>query len=66
MELTGTQKTLLKVLKNYKVPTDEVVPMMVFLKDDEAGMKELTEYLTSSRRTPEELMDKSFDIIEKQ
>ena len=65
MALTKTQKSLLDGLKAFGVHQEQIVPMMVFLKDDEDGMWELMDYMANELPTAHEIIKKSIEIVKK-
>lgn len=66
MALSKTQKTLLDGLIAFGVHKDQIIPMMVFLKDNEKGMWELINYMASERPTAHDIIKKSVEIVKKE
>ena len=63
MELTKIQEMLIDGLKAFGVHKDQVIPMMIALKDNEDGMMELMEYMATYQPTAHEIIKKSIDIV---
>ena len=63
MELTKIQEMLIDGLKAFGVHKEQVIPMMVALKDNEDGMMELMEYMATYQPTAHEIIKKSIDIV---
>ena len=66
MELTKIQKYLIDGLRIYGVHRDQVVGMIVFLKDNEPGMLELIDYMREQDPTAHEIILKSTEIIRRE
>jgi hypothetical protein len=62
MELTKVQKHLLDGLQMFGVHLDQIIPMMVDLKNDEDGMMELMDYMKNENPTAHEIIKKSVEI----
>ena len=62
MELTRVQKHLLDGLQMFGVHLDQIIPMMVDLKNDEDGMMELMDYMKNENPTAHEIIKKSVEI----
>lgn len=65
MELTENQEMLIDGLKAFGVHKEQVIPMMVALKDNEDGMMELMEYMATYQPTAHEIIKKSIEIVVK-
>ena len=63
MELTKVQKHLPDGLQMFGVHLDQIIPMMLFLKDNEAGMMELMDYMKNENPTAHEIIKKSVEIV---
>ena len=59
MELTTLQKSLVDLIMERGVVKDQMVAMMLFLKDNEDGMLELKEFIQSNNPTAHEIIKKS-------
>jgi hypothetical protein len=62
MKLTKVQKHLLDGLQMFGVHLDQIIPMMVDLKNDEDGMMELMDYMKNENPTAHEIIKKSVEI----
>jgi hypothetical protein len=62
MKLTKLQKHLLDGLQMFGVHLDQIIPMMIALKNDEDGMMELMDYMKNENPTAHEIIKKSVEI----
>ena len=62
MKLTKVQKHLLDGLQMFGVHLDQIIPMMIALKNDEDGMMELMAYMKNENPTAHEIIKKSVEI----
>lgn len=62
MKLTKVQKHLLDGLQMFGVHLDQIIPMMIALKNDEDGMMELMDYMKNENPTAHEIIKKSVEI----
>ena len=63
MELTPLQKSLVDLIMERGVVKDQMVAMMLFLKDNEDGMLELKEFIQSNNPTAHEIIKKSIELV---
>mgnify|MGYP003484806077 CR=1 FL=1 len=63
MELTKVQKHLLDGLQMFGVHLDQIIPMMIALKNDEDGMMELMDYMKNENPTAHEIIKQSVEIV---
>ena len=63
MKLTKVQKHLLDGLQMFGVHLDQIIPMMIALKNDEDGMMELMDYMKNENPTAHEIIKKSVEIV---
>ena len=62
MKLTKLQKHLLDGLQMFGVHLDQIIPMMIALKNDEDGIMELMDYMKNENPTAHEIIKKSVEI----
>lgn len=63
MELTQTQEMLIEGLGLFGVHQDQVVGIMVSMKDNEEGMVELMNYMADNKPTAHEIIKKSIELV---
>ena len=62
MKLTKVQEHLLDGLQMVGVHLEQIIPMMIALKDDEDGMMELMDYMKNENPTAHDIIKKSVEI----
>ena len=63
--LTKLQKVLLTLLKNSKVCKDNIIGIMITLKNQEEIMEDMALWIYENNPTEEEIMDTFVEIVKK-
>ena len=65
MELTETEKKLLLDLRSLGMSKDQMVGIMLSIRDDERKMKELKMFIDTNNPTAQETIDRVMEISNK-